>query len=53
MLMALGCSTTKNLRDERVAEYRMITRDVCIDNETEVLLAQHLYNYMFNQNQNQ
>ena len=37
---------TKDLRDDRVVEYRMITRDVCIDNQNEVRLAQHLYLYM-------
>jgi hypothetical protein len=27
-----------------MTEYRELTKDVCADNEHEVLLAQHLYN---------
>lgn len=29
-----------------MTEYRELTKDVCTDNEHEVLLAQHLYNKM-------
>jgi hypothetical protein len=46
VMIMTGCSMMKDLRDERVVEYRMITRNICIDNENEVRLAQHLYLYM-------
>jgi hypothetical protein len=43
LVILTGCSAA---RDIKYAEYREITQDVCIDNQHEVLLAQHLYLHM-------
>ena len=43
LMFLAGCSAT---RDIKYAAYKEITQDVCIDNEHEVRLAQHLYLYM-------
>ena len=45
LVILTGCSAA---RDIKYAEYREITRNVCIDNQHEVLLAQHLYLHMLN-----
>lgn len=46
LVALMGCSTAREYREAKVAEYKMITKDLCIENKTEVRLAQHLYNYM-------
>ena len=45
LVILTGCSAA---RDIKYAEYREITQNVCIDNQHEVLLAQHLYLHMLN-----
>lgn len=47
-LLTPACAATQTVRDERIAEFKSITKDVCLDNEQEVKLAQHLYNEMIN-----
>jgi len=42
----MSCSTVKEYRTARVAEYHMVTKNLCIENETEVHLAQLLYREM-------
>ena len=39
----IGCSTVREYRTARAAEYHMVTKNLCIENETEVHLAQLLY----------
>tara|TARA_R100001198_G_scaffold95601_1_gene82139 strand:- start:519 stop:689 length:171 start_codon:yes stop_codon:yes gene_type:complete len=39
----MGCASAKT---ERIIKFKEITKDLCIDNPNEVLLAQHLYNQM-------
>jgi uncharacterized protein YceK len=39
----VGCASARN---QKLAEYKKITKDICIDNQHEVKLAQILYNKM-------
>jgi hypothetical protein len=39
----MGCASARN---QRLAEYKKITKDICVDNQHEVILAQILYNKM-------
>lgn len=39
----VGCASARN---KRLAEYKKITKDICVDNHHEVKLAQILYNKM-------
>ncbi len=42
-MVTLGSCASQNTM---MTEYRELTKDVCIDNPHEVVLAQHLYNKM-------
>lgn len=41
----MGCASA---RDKKLAKFREITKDICIDNHHEVILAQRLYNELLN-----
>ena len=43
LVVTLGSCASQNTM---MTEYRELTKNVCVDNEHEVLLAQHLYNKM-------
>ena len=42
-MVTLGSCASQNTM---MNEYKELTKNVCVDNEHEVLLAQHLYNKM-------
>ena len=44
--MTLSCASA---RKQKIAEYRELTKNVCLDNPHEVYLAQVLYNKLINQ----
>lgn len=46
MILVAAMSSCASVRSERIAEFKEITKDVCLDNPNEVLLAQHLYKQM-------
>ncbi len=43
LVVTLGSCASQNTM---MTEYKELTKDVCIDNPHEVVLAQHLYNKM-------
>ena len=46
ILLAATILSCASARNERIAEYRYITKDVCRDNPHEIYLAQSLYLHM-------
>ena len=48
VVILTGCATMNQTRQDKIAEYKLITKDVCVENANEVRLAQHLYNSMIN-----
>ena len=46
IILVAAMSSCASVRTERIAEFKEITKDVCLDNPKEVLLAQHLYKEM-------
>lgn len=46
-LLIPSCATQQT-RYEKIAEFKFITNDMCIDSKDEIVLAQHLYNNMVN-----
>jgi uncharacterized protein YcfL len=49
-IVLIGCGTQQVIPQQQTSEmmkkYKELTKDVCVDNEHEVFLAQHLYNKM-------
>ena len=43
LVVTLGSCASQS---KMMTEYKELTKDVCVDNEHEVRLAQHLYNTM-------
>lgn len=41
LTLTTSCASVNHI--ERLAEFKEITKDVCLDNEHEVILAQRLY----------
>lgn len=46
MLLLAGCTSQKIMTEQKIAEYQIITKDICRENPHEVRLAQVLYNEM-------
>ena len=46
IILVAAMSSCASVRTERIAEFKEITKDVCLDNPNEVRLAQHLYKEM-------
>jgi hypothetical protein len=46
MLLLTGCTSQKVMTEQKIAEYQIITKDVCRENQHEVRLAQALYTEM-------
>ena len=43
MILAATMLSCASAREQRIAEYKELTKDICIDNPHEIKLAQQLY----------
>ena len=43
MMLMISCVSTKQLKQQKLENYKLMTKDVCRDNPGEVKLAQILY----------
>ena len=46
MILVAAMSSCASARNERIAEFKNLTRDICIESPNEILLAQALYREM-------
>jgi hypothetical protein len=44
----ISCASTKVAREEKIAEFKHITNEICPKTPAEIVLVQHLYNEMIN-----
>tara|TARA_X000001382_G_scaffold29817_2_gene19105 strand:- start:102 stop:281 length:180 start_codon:yes stop_codon:yes gene_type:complete len=44
----MSCASTKTTRQEKIAEFKYITEEICPKTPAEIALVQHLYNEMIN-----
>tara|TARA_R100000278_G_scaffold40193_3_gene35415 strand:+ start:3919 stop:4092 length:174 start_codon:yes stop_codon:yes gene_type:complete len=46
MILVAAMSSCASARTERIADFRELTKDICIESPNEILLAQALYREM-------